>query len=337
MPRRGRLHIPGGCYHLIGRGLERRYIFEEAPDKRDFLARLGRCLGRYQAQCLAWAIMSNHYHLLLRAGTQPLSSLMSSLLSGYAGCYNRRHDRVGYVFQNRFKSILCEEENYMLELVRYIHLNPVRAGIVCELKQLDRYPWTGHAGIVGKNPYNWHVTGELLRLFGVTRRKARGAYREFVKAGLSAPNDGKYSGGGLIRSNGGWEAVGRMRAEHSRSIGDERILGSGGFVERALSDDELCVELKTRRRQQGWTLDELVRCVCNTCELDEGSLTGRARKNKLAIAKSLICFWGVEELGLTLIEIGAKLGIRQQSVSPWVGKGRAYCESKSLTLEMLIR
>lgn len=337
MPRRGRLHIPGGCYHLIGRGLERRYIFADAADKRDFLSRLGRCLARYQAQCLAWAIMSNHYHLLLRAGTQPLSSLMASLLGGYAGCYNRRHNRVGYVFQNRFKSILCEEDRYLLELVRYIHLNPVRAGMVSELKQLERYPWTGHAGIVSKNPHDWYATDEVLRFFGDTRKKARSAYRNFVKAGLSIPNNGRYSGGGLIRSNGGWESVGLMRAEHSRSIGDERILGSGGFVEQALSDDELRVDRKTRRRQQGWTLDELVRCVCNAYEVDESSLTVKARMNNLAIAKSLICFWGFEELGLTLVEIGARLQIRQQSVSPWVQKGRIYSQSKNLTLDGLVR
>ena len=111
MPRRGRLHIPGGCYHIIGRGLERRFIFDAIEDKEEFLSRLGYNLNRCQAQCRAWTLMSNHYHLLIRASQKPLSKFMAPLLSGYAGYYNRRYHRSGYVFQNRFKSILCDTDN----------------------------------------------------------------------------------------------------------------------------------------------------------------------------------------------------------------------------------
>ena len=100
-------------------------------------------------QCLAWAIMSNHYHLLMRVGAQPLSKLMSPLLGGYASNYNRRHRRSGYVFQNRYKSILFDADSYLLELVRTIHLNPIKAKILKSLSQLDRYHWTGHAGLQG--------------------------------------------------------------------------------------------------------------------------------------------------------------------------------------------
>ena len=109
------------------RGLERRWIFNDEEDKRDFLARLSDGLDVTASHCLAWAVMSNHYHLLIQVNTTPLSKLMRSLLGGYAGHYNRRHRRVGYVFQNRYKSILCDEETYFLALVRYIHLNPLKA------------------------------------------------------------------------------------------------------------------------------------------------------------------------------------------------------------------
>jgi REP element-mobilizing transposase RayT len=111
MPRLGRLHIPGGCYHVMGRGLERRRIFNADVDKQDFLFRLGEILERCGSLCLAWSVMSNHYHLLIRVGDQPLAKLMLPLLGGYAGCYNRRHHRSGYVFQNRYKSILCDEDS----------------------------------------------------------------------------------------------------------------------------------------------------------------------------------------------------------------------------------
>ena len=155
MPRTGRLHIPGGYYHVMGRGLERRRIFNHSDDKNDFLARLGVALAESESQCLAWAVMSNHYHLLIRVSAQPLSKLMSPLLGGYASSYNRRHRRSGYVFQNRFKSILCDADSYLLGLVRYIHLNPMKAKMLASLSQLSRYRWTGHAGLLGRHTQSW--------------------------------------------------------------------------------------------------------------------------------------------------------------------------------------
>ena len=117
VPRLGRLHIPGGCYHVIGRGLERRNIFDQDVDKRDFLERIGISLGKSDALCFAWAVMSNHYHLLVKVGAKPLGKIMAPVLSGYAIKYNHRYSRSGYVFQNRFKSILCDEDEYLLKLV----------------------------------------------------------------------------------------------------------------------------------------------------------------------------------------------------------------------------
>lgn len=336
MPRRGRLHIPGGCYHVIGRGLERRYIFQKTADKQDFLSRLDRCLSRSQSQCLAWAIMSNHYHLLIRAGPQPLSKLMASLLGGYGGSYNRRHARAGYVFQNRFKSILCDEDSYLLELVRYIHLNPVKAKIVNTLRELDRYPWTGHSGMVKKKQYSWHEVDAVLCLFGETRRKAKLAYRRFMLEGLNTSEPSDLSGGGLVRSIGGWESVSLLRSEHARCIGDERILGGGQFVDQVLACDNLQIEAQTLRIRQGWTLEKLIDLVCNYCDIEQQYLITKARENNLALAKSLICYWGVEELGLTSNELCPRLQISQQAVSKWVKKGCVHLRSESLTFDDLI-
>lgn len=139
MPRMGRLHVDGGCYHVLGRGFEKRNIFERYADKRDFVERLAKYLKTTEIRCYAWSVMPNHYHLLLKVGKKPLSDLMRKLLSGFATAYNRRHNRAGYVFQNRFKSILCDEDEYLLQLVRYIHLNPVKAGLVANVDELDRY------------------------------------------------------------------------------------------------------------------------------------------------------------------------------------------------------
>jgi len=118
------------------------------------LDRLALILEETQTQCYAWALIPNHFHALLRTGATPLSKVMRRLMTGYAVTFNKRHRRSGHLFQNRYKSIVCEEDPYLLELVRYIHLNPLRAGMVKDLRELDKYPWTGHSTILGrrKNP-----------------------------------------------------------------------------------------------------------------------------------------------------------------------------------------
>ena len=150
MPRQPRLDAPGVLQHVMARGIERRKIFKDDKDRISFLNRLALILEETQTQCYAWALIPNHFHLLLRTGPTPLSKVMRRLMTGYAVTFNLRHRRAGHLFQNRYKSVVCEEDVYLLELTRYIHLNPLRAGIVNDLKELDKYPWTGHSAILGK-------------------------------------------------------------------------------------------------------------------------------------------------------------------------------------------
>ena len=167
MPRQARLDAPGVLQHIMARGIERRKIFWDDKDRTSFLERLALILEETQTQCYAWTLIPNHFHLLLRtslsasadasrcrAGATPLSSVMRRLMTGYAVTFNIRHRRSGHLFQNRYKSVVCEEDPYLLELIRYIHLNPLRAGLVEDLNTLDKYPWTGHSTILGqrKNP-----------------------------------------------------------------------------------------------------------------------------------------------------------------------------------------
>lgn len=154
MPRQPRLDTPGLLQHIMSRGIERRNIFKDDQDRKSFLGRLALILEETQTQCYAWALIPNHFHLLLRTGATPLSKVMRRLMTGYAVTFNKRHKRSGHLFQNRYKSVVCEEDPYLLELIRYIHLNPLRAGLVNDLKGLDKYPWTGHSAILGnrKNP-----------------------------------------------------------------------------------------------------------------------------------------------------------------------------------------
>ena len=150
MPRQPRLDAPGVLQHVMARGIERRKIFWDDKDRSSFLERFGVILEETQTQCYAWALIPNHFHILLRTGTTPLSTVMRRLMTGYAVTFNIRHRRSGHLFQNRYKSVICEEDPYLLELIRYIHLNPLRAKLVKDLKELDKYLWTGHSALLGK-------------------------------------------------------------------------------------------------------------------------------------------------------------------------------------------
>ncbi len=134
MPRKARIDAPGALHHIIVRGIERKAIFKDCHDRDNFLDRLGTILTESSTACYAWVLMTNHVHFLLKTGLPPLATVMRRLLTGHAVQFNRRHKRHGHLFQNRYKSFLCEEDPYLLELVRYIHLNPIRAGIVKDLK-----------------------------------------------------------------------------------------------------------------------------------------------------------------------------------------------------------
>ena len=143
MPRKSRIDAPGAMHHIIVRGIDRQKLFKNDEDRNNFLSRLGVILTETKTDCYAWALIPNHFHLLLRTGNVSISKVMRRLLTGYAGWYNRRHGRYGHLFQNRYKSILCQEDAYLLELVRYIHLNPLRAKVVPDLNTLDGYPYSG--------------------------------------------------------------------------------------------------------------------------------------------------------------------------------------------------
>ena len=149
MPRQARLDAPGVLHHVMARGIERRRIFLDDRDREDFLRRLSELATSTALEVYAWSLMPNHFHLLVRTVKLSLSQNMRSLMSGYAGYFNRRHRRHGHVFQNRFKSIVCEEEVYLLELVRYLHLNPLRAKVVKHIRELERYPYSGSLGPFG--------------------------------------------------------------------------------------------------------------------------------------------------------------------------------------------
>jgi len=151
MPRQARLDAPGTLHHVMIRGIEEANIFWDDKDREHFLWRVGEIGKATETRILAWALMDNHVHMLLFSGSSGLPRFMRRLLTGYAVWFNRRHQRSGHLFQNRYKSIVCEEDGYLLELVRYIHLNPLRSHVVGNLEELAAGWLRGHIFKCQKN------------------------------------------------------------------------------------------------------------------------------------------------------------------------------------------
>src|SRR4030042_7176104 len=184
MPRQSRIDTTGALHHIMVRSIEECKIFRNDADRDNFLDRLGGILSETKTSCYAWALIPNHFHLLLRTGPVPISTVMRRLLTGYAIWFNHRHRRYGHLFQNRYKSILCQEDSYRLELVRYIHLNPIRAGLITEYKKLSGYPYCGHGAIMGRREIEWQDTDYVLGLFGKKEAGARKQYCRFILKGV---------------------------------------------------------------------------------------------------------------------------------------------------------
>jgi putative transposase len=331
MPRQGRIDFPGALHHVIARGINRSSIFQDDYDRKNFIIRLKNALEETKFACLAWSLIPNHAHLLLRTGPIPLSDLMRRLLTGYALSFNRRHNRVGYLFQDRYKSILCEEEIYLLQLVRYIHLNPLRAKLVTTIEELNTYPWCGHTVLLGNHRAEWQDTEEILSLFGATVRDARNKYLQFVIEGLPEGTRSDLTGGGLIRSIGGWERLNALRKSGDRWRGDERILGSRDFVQRALDKAEEQLTKQEARRLQGWDLNKLLRSVQELCGVDATMICGGDKDRASSRARALFSWWAREEMGIKLTDVASFLHIDKSAVSRAAKKGKKITEKEAVT------
>lgn len=238
MPRGPRLDAPGTLHHVMLRGIEKRDVVTDDKDRMDFVDRMGRLAQETGITIYAWALLDNHAHILLRSGNMGMSTFMRRMLSGYASNYNRRHERQGHLFQNRYKSIVCQEDRYFMRLVAYIHLNPLRAKLVTSLDDLDVYPWSGHAVVMNFHKNSWQDRDFVLRYFGEKEGLAKNAYRNFLEEEVGKGRQPELTGGGLVRSMGGWSAVQGMRFRKEKQLNDERILGDGAFVSRILEEAE---------------------------------------------------------------------------------------------------
>lgn len=272
MARKPRIHLPGGLYHVIFRGNAGQPVFLNDDDRFRFYLLLQEGTARFGYRVHAFCLMTNHIHLALQCGDIPLQRGMQNLSFRYTRWVNWRTKRTGHLFQGRYKAVLVDSDGYLLELVRYIHLNPVRVGMV---KAPGDYPWSSHHAYLGKEPLPWLTTEWALGQFGKSVATARTCYVNFVLDGLGEGHRPEFHGNGET---------------------DPRLLGDDSFLERCLvGSDRLPLRLNAQ---------EIVAEVCRTYVIDEAVIKTASQNRKSAEARA-VAAWLAKELGCgTLSEVG---------------------------------
>ncbi len=258
---------------------------------------------------------------------------MRSLLTGYAGAFNRHHKRTGHLFQNRYRSIVVEEEPYLLELVRYIHLNPLRGGEVPDLRALDRYPWTGHSTLLGHSVRPWQEVSDVLGRFAADPRTARHRYRVFVAGGIALGRWPELQGGGLLRSQGGWVAVASLRHGREAYASDERILGGSVFVETLRHEVEQQEARRRAIRQKVPDLATLLKRIAAAKRLLPEALLAGSRSRVIAPVRDGLAYLWVEALGRSGSELARALSLRPESVYRAARRGRERADEWTALLD----
>jgi REP element-mobilizing transposase RayT len=337
MPRLPRIDAPGVIHHVMIRGIERRDIFQDKSDYADFLERLESLIPQTQTCCYAWVLMTNHAHFLFRSGPSGLPHLMRRLLTGYVVRFNLRHHRHGQLFQNRYKSIVCQEDAYLKDLVRYIHLNPLRAKIVEGLAGLKKYAYSGHRVLLGAGKCSWQDGRYVLKQFGKGTTTARRHYLAFVEAGLDQGHREDLTGGGLIRSLGGWSEVMRLGGRRGdRLKGDERILGDTEFVLRILEQAEEQLERRYELARRGWNETKVARQVAAIYGIAPEEIFRKGQQGSLSEARGLFCYWCSRELGLSLTALARMLSMTPAGVGYAARRGERIAGEKRLLIGNLI-
>lgn len=315
MPRQARLDAPGTLHHVMVRGIDGISIFRDDQDREDFLSRIEQLVDTTGTRILAWVLMDNHIHLLLFSGPSGIAAFMRRLLTGYAIWFNRRNRRSGHLFQNRYKSIVCEEDIYLLELVRYIHLNPIRAGVVKSIEELDRYRWSGHSVLVGKRENAWQECEYVLRHFSDKPKKAMRLYRQFVLEGVDKGRRMDLVGGGLVRSMGGWSSVVSLRGKKEKMAYDARILGRGDFVSTLLQEAELSIRRQISSGEQGVIIDQVIKGVCHEEGITEKELRYGGQRQRVSRARARISYHLNRQIGVPMAEIARQVGVCTSAVA----------------------
>lgn len=276
MARKPRLHENGGVYHVMLRGNGGQNIFFDGDDHYHFYLLLQQGIARYGHRIHGFCLMSNHVHLAIQVGEEPLAKIMQNLSFRYTRWVNRKQKRIGHLFQGRYKAIMVDRDAYLLELVRYIHLNPVRANLV---RQPQTYAWSGHRTYLGQEALPWLTTDWVLSQFGARRAASRKHYEAFMHEGRSE---------------------GRRDEFHRGGDNDQRVLGDDRFAEQMLN--------KSSIPAKRITLDKLIKIVGRDYRLTESDLASAGRERQASEARCVIGWLAQKSGQATLTEVGKRFG-----------------------------
>ncbi len=317
MPRTNRLDWKNAVHHVMARGMEKGFIFNDDKDRKRFILRLEKCINQTGVTVYAWALMPNHFHFLIRTGDIPLAKFMQKLLTGHASYFNYKYDRAGHLFQNRYRSILVQADQYLLKLIRYIHLNPLQAGIVTSLEELERYPWTGHIGILFKGLYPWQASEEVLDLLSGHRDEKITQYIKFIKEDESVPvvSDSELTEGSYLLGSKGLLSLEEAREQKIANHTQHRILGDINFARHIYSriKDQQGSFLRNREHEHE-IIDKLLEFTKEYWGVSRTTLISKGRSRASSRAREFMSYALVNQMGMSLVDTGRILNLSPQGV-----------------------
>ncbi|MBD3397095.1 MAG: hypothetical protein GF418_15845 [Chitinivibrionales bacterium] len=321
MPRRARLFIPGCCHHIMARGIDGLAIFTTDAERERFISLLAEHAKKTGTACYAWSLMPNHYHLLVRCSEKPLGTMMKPLNSRYATFFNKRHNRRGYLFQDRFKSIATQDQGYLEELIRYVHLNPLRAGLCRDLNELDVYPWCGHAALMGTHSQRFQDVATVLRRFGKTASISRQKYRAFLEEGI-----------GEISAQHIEQLRLSLRKEQDREEPGMWVIGDPAFVRKALQADRNRRLALANYAREGWTIERICACVASQMNVDTVRIRRRARGDDASACRKAVAYLACRVLGMPVVSIARYFDIGGSAVSMMANAGETVVKKSGIQL-----
>ena len=312
MARKTRIEFPGAFYHVLARGNNKQKIFKDEQDYKIYILDLKRYHERYKFILYAYALMPNHVHLLIETGLTPLSKIMQGLQQSYTSYFHKKYNCIGHIFQARYKAILCQRDAYLLELVRYIHLNAVRA---TQVDSPEKYPWSSHRVYLGYLRQSFIKKDFIFRLLSDNRSVAEKIYRQFIKDGMDKGHQESYY-----------------------NVIDQRLLGSSDFVnkvkQRIKGQDQnrnhnqkhSIQEQRDQMLIEKKTLPEILEAVAKIMQTSSESILSRSREQWISDVRSLCAFVAVRKAGISNKILAEFFGREPSSVSIMIRKVEVWID-----------
>ena len=322
MPRKARINHAGLTHHIMARTFDDIVLFKDNADRRYYLSCLSHRIKETGFICYAWVLMDTHVHLLIKTNEQPLWKLMKPLNCDYAHYYNKKYRRRGPLFSDRYKSIATQDQYYLEQLIRYIHLNPIRAGVCKTMDKLDRYQWSGHRSIMENDGRGFQEIRQVLQRFAKPAVEARKKYREFIKAGAGAKEDNDFLR--FVRaSNAG---------KRDKNTSGSWVIGDTAFQKAVLEKDAQIRLALARYKREGLSLNDVLKETARKTGVEAELILCRSKRTPHAAARMIFCFLA-GELGFPTLGTGNFLGIQQAAVSNSARKGAALAKLRRITWE----